>query len=122
MEIGSKVLVHAICWSGYRDVSACEDIETVYEPSSGLSHDQRCVFRCKCEPAQSGVFVGWSWLQVGVRHGGYSDSWDYEPNYLVSHKYVKVARWIPAGTRYVKPSAALPEDIELIKALEAANS
>ena len=122
LQVGDHILVKASCWSGYRKAYHAKlNIETIHSPNKGIEQDQRCVFRSVRATPFEAVFVGWSWLQIGVRHDGHPITdvhgvrKGYDPPYFVEHGRVKVARCAPTGTRYIKPFAALPKDIEHIK-------
>ena len=116
-EIGDRILVNAKCWSGYGARVIAPDLyENVADPDTGPVEERRCVFRCTLDEPVAAVFVGWSYLLVGVRHPAYQDMEDGPmPPYFTEHDRIRVARWIPVGRNYLKPRAALPEDIEHVQ-------
>lgn len=120
LEIGDEILVLAQVWTGYLDGIPPEEREgRVYlAPERGREQDKRCLLRRGYgDKVPAGVFVGWGYLKVGNRERGrrISSMWGDEFEGPVFHltDNVKVARWVPKGTQYRKPLAALPGDIEI---------
>ena len=116
LKIGDKIQVSAICWTGYRALANIGVGKIVASPSGDWSSDHRCLFRRDYDGKMNGVFIGWSYLLVGKTHPAYHDREDGPmPPYFTEHSRIKVARWQPCGTQYLKPRAALPEDIEYVR-------
>ena len=111
LKIGDKIQVSAACWTGYRSLTNIGRAKIVASPPGPWSPEHRCLFRTSFDGKMNGIFVGWSYLLVGVRNvADLMDSkWD---NTFIEHDRIKVARWQPRGTQYLRPRAALPEDIE----------
>ena len=114
LKIGDKIQVSAACWTGYRTLPNIGRAKVVVSPPGPWNPEHRCLFRTSFDGKMNGIFVGWSYLLIGVRNvAGLMDSkWD---NTFVEHDRVKVARWQPRGSQYLKPRAALPEDIEHVQ-------
>ena len=115
LKIGDKVLVNGVCWTGYRTLVNISAGKIVAKPDALVMRDeQRCVFRTNYDGAMNGIFIGWSYLLVGIREvaSPMSSRWE---NTFTEHSRVRVARWVPIGTQYLKPRAALPEDIEHVQ-------
>ena len=114
LKIGDKIQISATCWTGYRSLTNIGRAKIVASPPGPWSPEHRCLFRTSFDGKMNGIFVGWSYLLIGVRNvAGLMDSkWD---NTFVEHDRVKVARWQPRGSQYLKPRAALPEDINYVQ-------
>jgi len=118
LQIGDTILVNSVCWSGYRTLANINAGKIVARPPTppiaSDREEQRCIFRMEYDSPMNGVFIGWSYLLVGMRNvpGLMSSKW---VNTFEEHSRIKVARWVPMGSQYLKPRAALPEDIEHVQ-------